>query len=93
LHQLSAASAAYRASPQASAPRNVTESGHHVNLGVKYEPTMVYTEFGSSHNIVINEDSGFLYGVGTKTCAGGLHMVDIREPANPEFVGCYSEDG
>jgi hypothetical protein len=38
LHQLSAASAAYRASPLKN--NNVTASGH-VNLGVKYEPTMV----------------------------------------------------
>jgi choice-of-anchor B domain-containing protein len=90
LHQLSAASAAYRASPLKN--NNVTASGH-VNLGVKYEPTMVYNEFGSSHNIVINEASGFLYAVGTKTCAGGLHMVDIRDPADPQFAGCYSEDG
>jgi choice-of-anchor B domain-containing protein len=91
LHQLSEASAAYRLR-NSDKNRNVTELGH-VNLGVKYEPTVVYTEFGSSHNIVINEASGFLYAVGTKTCAGGLHMVDIREPANPQFAGCYAEDG
>ena len=97
LHQLSAASAAYRASPLALQNKNkggnITANGGHVNLGVKYEPTLVYTEFGSSHNIVINEASGFLYAVGTKTCAGGLHMVDITEPGSPQFAGCYAEDG
>jgi len=52
-----------------------------------------YSEFGSSHNIVINEDTGFLYSVGSKTCNSGLHMVDIREPLSPKFAGCYSGDG
>ena len=42
---------------------------------------------------MINEASGYLYAVGTKTCSGGLHMVDIRDPANPQFVGCYADDG
>ena len=52
-----------------------------------------YDEFGNSHNIVINEDSGFLYAVGTDTCAGGLHMVDIRDPKSPENAGCVDADG
>lgn len=52
-----------------------------------------YTEHGSSHNIWINEETGFAYSVGTDTCNAGLHIVDIRDPANPEFAGCYSEDG
>ena len=42
---------------------------------------------------MINEATGFLYAVGTKTCAGGLHVVDIRKPDDPQFVGCYSDDG
>ena len=28
-----------------------------------------YAEFGNAHNININEDTGFAYVVGTKTCA------------------------
>lgn len=55
--------------------------------------TTHYDEFGSCHNIVINEDTGFAYAVGTKTCRGGLHMIDISEPAKPTFAGCYDEDG
>lgn len=28
------------------------------------------------------------------TCdAGGLHMVDIREPENPTFAGCFDDEG
>jgi choice-of-anchor B domain-containing protein len=53
----------------------------------------VYTRFGRSHNIAINEDSGYAYAVGTNTCGGGLHMIDISEPLSPRFAGCFSADG
>jgi choice-of-anchor B domain-containing protein len=95
LSQLSVLSKAYHekmSRVRMSAPRNITEAGQ-VKLGVTLQPTVVYNEFGSSHNIVINEATGFLYAVGTKTCAGGLHMVDINNPQDPQFVGCYSADG
>lgn len=52
-----------------------------------------YDGFRASHNIVINEATGFLYAVGTETCGGGLHMVDIRTPVAPHFAGCYTTDG
>lgn len=51
-----------------------------------------YTDFGSAHNIVINEDSGFAYAVGAD-CSGGLHMIDLSNPLLPSFAGCYSGDG
>lgn len=41
----------------------------------------------------MNEDTGYLYAVGSYTCSSGLHIVDVRDPANPQFVGCYGEDG
>jgi choice-of-anchor B domain-containing protein len=54
-----------------------------------------YTRIHSAHNIVINEESGFAYSVGSssggETCGGGLHMVDIREPKNPKFAGCFAD--
>ena len=47
----------------------------------------------NSHNIAINEESGFLYAIGTSTCGGGgPHMIDISEPKSPAFAGCVSED-
>ncbi len=58
-----------------------------------FTPDAVYSEFGSAHNIAVNTDSGFAYAVGTNTCAGGLHMIDINDPENPAFAGCYDEDG
>ena len=52
-----------------------------------------YGGFGSAHNLVINEASGFAYAVGTNNCSGGLHMVDISTPTSPVSAGCYSGDG
>jgi choice-of-anchor B domain-containing protein len=52
-----------------------------------------YNGFGDAHNIVINEDSGYAYGVGTGTCSGGLHMVNIQDPLNATSAGCFSSDG
>ena len=55
--------------------------------------TAFYGEFGSAHNIVSNEDTGFMYSVGSRTCTSGLHMVDVNDPVNPQFAGCFGEDG
>ena len=55
--------------------------------------TAHYGEFGSAHNIVANEDTGFMYSVGSRTCDSGLHMVDVNDPINPEFAGCFGQDG
>jgi len=52
-----------------------------------------YTGVGGAHNVAINEDSGYAYIVGADECAGGLHMVDIRNPKAPSFAGCFSSDG
>jgi len=57
------------------------------------QETAHYDEFGSAHNIAINEDSGFAYAVGSKTCNSGLHMVNINDPINPLFSGCFGDDG
>lgn len=57
-----------------------------------FSNTTHYNGFGSAHNIVINEDTGFAYGVGAD-CSGGLHMVDISTPAAPTGAGCFSADG
>ncbi|HUG99091.1 MAG TPA: choice-of-anchor B family protein [Gammaproteobacteria bacterium] len=51
-----------------------------------------YGEFMHAHNVAINEESGFAYAVGTETCGGGLHIIDIRTPNNPMFAGCHDED-
>ncbi len=62
-----------------------------------FEVDAFYGEIGSAHNIVINEDTGFAYAVGVnsggETCGGGLHMIDINDPLNPTFVGCFGHEG
>ena len=51
-----------------------------------------YSGFGSAHNVIINEDSGYAYGVGTSTFNGGPHFIDISDPTNPTPAGGYSDD-
>lgn len=54
----------------------------------KVDADMHYRDFGNAHNIFINEDSGYAYAVGTSTCDGGLHIMNIQDPLNPKFVNC-----
>jgi len=44
----------------------------------------------NAHNIVINTESGYAYGVGTQTFSGGPHFVNIQDPTNPVGEGGYS---
>jgi len=67
-----------------SPPTTFTEDAH-------------YDQFGRAHNIVIDTDSGFAFGVGsrqgTQQCNAGLHAIDISSPLTPTFAGCFSDDG
>ena len=63
-----------------NAPETFTEDAH-------------YDGFGSSHNIVINEETGYAYSVGDNTYSGGAHFIDISDPLNPIAAGGYSDDG
>ena len=47
----------------------------------------------SAHNIVINEDSGYAYVVGSSVSFGGLHILDISDPTSPVFAGEFTSDG
>ncbi len=70
-------------------PRDFVESAH-------------YDGFMQAHNIAINEETGFAYISGYQrsstsqglldTCNGrGLHIVDIRNPLNPVYAGCFAD--
>ena len=67
--------------------------------GLDGSPWVVFAEsghyggFGNAHNIVINEATGYAYAVGSSTCNGGLHIVDITTPVAPAFAGCFADDG
>lgn len=72
------------------------------DLGTPAEPltfaeTAHYGGVGDAHNIVINEESGFAYIVGAtgaSTCGGGgLHVVNIQNPANPVYENCFDLAG
>ncbi len=55
-----------------------------------FSADVVYGDFENAHNIAINEDTGFAYAVGTNTCGGGSHIIDIGIPNNPLFAVCHS---
>ncbi|MGH7588950.1 MAG: choice-of-anchor B family protein, partial [Gemmatimonadota bacterium] len=65
------------------------------NPPVTFTEDAHYDRIHSAHNIVINTETGYAYTVGNgdggETCGGGLHMIDIREPENPTFAGCFSD--
>lgn len=55
-----------------------------------------YTGFGNAHNIVINENTGFAYAVGTSRADaynGGAHFINIQDPKNPVAAGGYADSG
>jgi choice-of-anchor B domain-containing protein len=52
-----------------------------------------YAGFGNSHTLAVNTATGFIYAVGTNTCSGGVHMVNVSSPKSPTNAGCVSNDG
>ena len=62
-----------------NAPETFTEDAH-------------YSGFGSAHNIVINEESGYAYAVGADF-SGGAHFINIQNPLNPLGEGGYAGSG
>ena len=65
------------------------------DMPVTFEATAHYDKIASAHNIVINEDTGYAYSVGSssggETCGGGLHMINIQDPLQPTFAGCFAD--
>ena len=62
------------------------------NPPVTFTADGMFNGFGSAHNIIINETSGFAYAVGSDTFSGGPHFVNIQNPTNPVAAGGYSDD-
>ena len=55
-----------------------------------------YAEIGNAHNIVINENTGFAYPVGTDrndAFGGGVHFLDLQNPTAPLAAGGWGENG
>ena len=59
-----------------------------------FEADALYTEIASAHNLAVNEETGFAYTVGNsgggRGC-GSIHMIDLNDPKNPTFAGCYTD--
>jgi choice-of-anchor B domain-containing protein len=61
-----------------------------------FQEDAFYDRLGNAHNIAINEATGFAYAVGVTSaeiCGApsgtGLHIIDVNDPQNPTFAGCY----
>lgn len=73
---------------------NLTRLRNIASWPVTFTEDAHYAGFKRGHTLAINEATGFAYVAGSKdTCAGGLHMVDIRNPLTPVFAGCVDQDG
>ncbi len=67
-----------------------------------FQPIAHYDGISPAHNLAINEESGFAYITGYSpstseqgvkdVCGGrGLHIVNIQNPANPTYAGCFAD--
>lgn len=72
---------------------DLTQLDEATSLPVTFEESAYYGGFGHSHNVLINEETGYCYAVGTDTFSGGLHIVDVNDPLNPVLAGGFSQDG
>jgi choice-of-anchor B domain-containing protein len=66
------------------------------NAIIPFTADTTFTEFGSAHNIVINEESGYAYIVGasrSSTYGGGPIFINIQDPVNPFIEGGFAEGG
>tara|TARA_R110002049_G_scaffold56399_5_gene155559 strand:- start:10240 stop:11457 length:1218 start_codon:yes stop_codon:yes gene_type:complete len=61
-------------------------------IPVEFTADKEYTNFGSAHNIVINEDTGYAYPVGTTrtgTYKGGPLFINLENPFKPVDEGGF----
>lgn len=64
-----------------------------INPPVLFTEDTHYSGFGGAHNVVINEDTGYAYAVGSNVNNGGPHFINIQDPMNPIGEGGYSTEG
>jgi choice-of-anchor B domain-containing protein len=56
-----------------------------------FEETAHHDGFENGHNLYINEASATAYVIGGSGCGGGLYMLDLTQPTDPNFVGCFDD--
>ncbi|WP_223549709.1 choice-of-anchor B family protein [Aestuariivivens sp. NBU2969] len=72
---------------------NLTRLRNITNPPEIFTADMVYTDVGSCHNVVINENEDIAYLVGCNLYNGGVVFVDISNPLNPVSAGGYGGSG
>ena len=74
---------------------DLTQLRNYSGQPIRFNATARYAGVSTAHNIVINEETGYAYVVGSRSssvnCGPGLHIVDIRNPQQPEFAGCFAD--
>eukprot|EP01084_Bolivina_argentea_P129181 228178_1 len=55
---------------------------------------IIYEGVGRCHNVYVDNDIGHLYAMGSAgkngiQCGSGLHIINIENPTQPTFMGCY----
>ena len=74
---------------------DLTKLRNVVNPPQNFTADTHFTEFGSAHNMVINEESGYAYAVGTSRSGvykGGPLFINIQDPKNPKIEGSWGTD-
>ena len=60
-----------------------------------WSPDVTYDQVASVHDILTNSETGYAYAVGTngggEACGGGYHIIDMRQPLQPKFAGCFAD--
>jgi choice-of-anchor B domain-containing protein len=64
-----------------------------MDMPVTYTEDAHYAGMSNSHNIVLNETTGYAYPVGTDQASGGPMFVNIQDPLNPILEGSFSDLG
>ena len=72
---------------------NLTKLRDITNPPIEFTHDTEVTNFGSAHNIFINNDSGYAYLVGTPLFNGGPVFLDVSRPFVAIHNGQYDVDG
>ena len=54
-----------------------------------FDADVTLQDFGSAHNIAVNEETGFAFVVGSNLYQGGPVFIDVNDPKKPKIVGGF----
>jgi choice-of-anchor B domain-containing protein len=72
---------------------DMTQLSSVTNPPMEFQPDAHYTGFGNAHNIVINEETGYAFAVGTDQFGGGPIFLNLSDPLNPVAEGGHDQNG